>query len=66
MKDPALREAVKSETTMATLDKRSRRASAADPKLIVQWVENKPELEKYVGKSLGQIGAGRRASIRST
>ena len=22
----------------------------------MQWVENKPELEKYVGKSLGQIG----------
>ena len=31
-----------------------RRAAAS--KLIVQWVENKPELEKYVGKSLGQIG----------
>ena len=25
--------------------------------LIVQWVENVEELEKYVGKSLGQIGA---------
>ncbi len=24
--------------------------------LIVQWVENHEELEKYVGKSLGQIG----------
>ena len=25
--------------------------------LIVQWVDDQPELEKYVGKSLGQIGA---------
>ena len=42
---------------------RTRRASADGlVKLIVSWVENKPELEKYVGRSLGQIGAERQAS----
>ncbi|MGH7916301.1 MAG: N-acyl-D-amino-acid deacylase family protein [Candidatus Binataceae bacterium] len=58
MKDPALREAVKRETDEA--DKKLRAIQAgvggAVHHLIVQWVNDKPELEKYVGKSLGQIG----------
>ena len=41
---------------MAIRDSRSiQRRRRRLAKLIVQWVENKPELEKYVGKSLGQI-----------
>jgi N-acyl-D-amino-acid deacylase len=56
MKDPAIREAVKSERSMAALDKNAPGIGGRLVKLIVSWVENKPELEKYVGKSLGQIG----------
>jgi len=56
MKDPAIREAIKSDRTMYILDKSSAGVGGRLVKLIVQWVENKPELEKYVGKSLGQIG----------
>ena len=55
MKDPALREAIKSERAMYALDKNAPGIGGKLPRLIVQWVENKPELEKYVGKSLGQI-----------
>ena len=56
MKDPAMRAAVKSDSQMAILDKIAPGVGGRLVKLIVQWVENKPELEKYVGKSLGQIG----------
>jgi len=59
MKNPELRKAVIQETEEA--DKRLRAIQAGvggHPKhLIVQWVENNEELEKHVGKSLGQIGA---------
>jgi N-acyl-D-aspartate/D-glutamate deacylase len=55
MKDPAIREAIKSERAMAALDRNAPGIGGKLPRLIVQWVENKPELEKYVGKSLGQI-----------
>ena len=55
MKDPALREAAKSEKSMRALDFNAPGIGGRLPKLIVQWVENKPELENYVGKSLGQI-----------
>jgi N-acyl-D-aspartate/D-glutamate deacylase len=59
MKNPELRKAVVRETEEA--DRRLRAIQAGvggHPRhLIVQWVENVPELEKYVGKSLGQIGA---------
>ena len=55
MKDPALREAIKSERAMYALDKNAPGIGGKLHRLIVQWVENKPELEKYVGKSLGQI-----------
>jgi N-acyl-D-amino-acid deacylase len=56
MKDPAIREAVKSDRSMAALDKNAPGIGGRLVKLVVSWVENKPELEKYVGKSLGQIG----------
>jgi N-acyl-D-aspartate/D-glutamate deacylase len=55
MKDPSIREAIKSERAMRALDKNAPGIGGRLPRLIVQWVENKPELEKYVGKSLGQI-----------
>jgi N-acyl-D-aspartate/D-glutamate deacylase len=55
MKDPSIRDAIKSERAMRALDKNAPGIGGRLPRLIVQWVENKPELEKYVGKSLGQI-----------
>ncbi len=55
MRDPAIREAVKSERSMRALDKNAPGIGGRLVKLLVQWVDNKPELEKYVGKSLGQI-----------
>jgi N-acyl-D-amino-acid deacylase len=59
MRDPELRKAVLRETEEA--DRRLRAIQAgvggAPKHLIVQWVDNHEELEKYVGKSLGQIGA---------
>ena len=59
MQDPALREAVKRETDAADRKLRAIQAGVggAVHTLIVQWVNDQPELEKYVGKSLGQIGA---------
>ena len=59
MNDPALREAVKRETDAADRKLRAIQAGVggAVHTLIVQWVDDRPELEKYVGKSLGQIGA---------
>ncbi len=64
MKDPAIREAVKSDGPDArSLDKNAPGIGGRLPKLVVQWVENKPELEKYVGKSLGtDWPGGRQAS----
>jgi hypothetical protein len=46
MKDPAIRAAVKSERSMAALDKNAPGIRGRLVKLIVQWVENQPELEK--------------------
>jgi N-acyl-D-aspartate/D-glutamate deacylase len=59
MKDPALREAVKRETDAADRKLRAIQAGVggAVHALIVQWVNDRSELDKYVGKSLGQIGA---------
>jgi N-acyl-D-amino-acid deacylase len=56
MKDPAMRAAAKSEKAMRAIDINASGIGGRLPKLIVQWVENKPELEQYVGKSLRQIG----------
>jgi len=57
MRNPALREAVKSEAEEA--DRRLQIIQAgvggSIPSLLVQSDGGKPELEKYVGKSLGQI-----------
>jgi N-acyl-D-aspartate/D-glutamate deacylase len=57
MQNPALREAVKREAEEA--DRRLQVIQAgvggSIPGLIVQSVNGQPELEKYVGKSLGQI-----------
>ena len=59
MRDPELRKAVIRETDEA--DRRLKALQAgvggAPKHLIVQWVDNHEELEKYVGKALGQIGA---------
>jgi N-acyl-D-aspartate/D-glutamate deacylase len=55
MRNPTMREAAKSERAMYALDKNAPGIGGKLPKLIVQWVENNPELEKYVGKSLRQI-----------
>jgi N-acyl-D-aspartate/D-glutamate deacylase len=59
MRDPELRRAVLRETEEA--DRRLKALQAgvggAPKHLILQWVDNHEELEKYVGKSLGQIGA---------
>jgi N-acyl-D-aspartate/D-glutamate deacylase len=59
MRDPELRGAVIRETEEA--DRRLKAIQAgvggAPKHLIVQWVDNHEELEKYVGKALGQIGA---------
>jgi N-acyl-D-amino-acid deacylase len=57
MKDPAMRAAAKSDKAMRALDINAPGIGGRLPKLIVQWVENKPELEQYVGKSLAQIAA---------
>ncbi len=57
MKDPAIREAVRSERAMHAIDINAAGIGGRPAKLIVSWVENKPELEKYVGKSVGQIAA---------
>ena len=67
MRDPELRAAVKRETEEADRQlqgdpgRRRRRAAAPDRAMG----RRHQELEKYVGKSLGQIGA-EEASIRST
>jgi N-acyl-D-amino-acid deacylase len=59
MKVPALREAVKREH-----DEASRRLQVIQAGvggkiryLIVQWANDRPELEKYVGRSVGEIAA---------
>src|SRR5713101_6748555 len=58
MKDPALRAAViHANDTCDQNFKATQAGVGGAPKyLIVQWVENVASLEKYVGKSLGQIG----------
>ncbi len=58
LKDPAMRAAVIKETNEADARLRSLQAGVGgSPRnLVVQWVENHEELEKYVGKSLMQIG----------
>ena len=59
MKNPALREAVKRETEEADRKLQVIQAGVggAIPTLIVQSANNQTELERYVGKSIGQIAA---------
>ncbi len=58
MKNPELRAAVIHANDNADANFKAIQAGVGgNPKhLIVQWVENIEPLEKYVGKSLGQIG----------
>jgi len=58
MKNPELRAAVIHANDHADANFKAIQAGVGgNPKhLIVQWVENIEELEKYVGRSLGQIG----------
>ena len=51
-----LREGVKSQQSNRKLEIVQAGVGGRIPTLIVQWVNDQPELEKYVGKSLGQIG----------
>jgi N-acyl-D-amino-acid deacylase len=59
MRDPQLREAVKREHDEANRRLEVIQAGVGGPirHLIVQWANDRPELEKYVGKSVGQIAA---------
>src|SRR5258708_3566766 len=57
MKDPVAREAIKREHDEANRKLEVIQKGVGGPirHLIVQWADDKPELEKYVGKSVGQI-----------
>ncbi|MGE0824019.1 MAG: amidohydrolase family protein [Candidatus Binatia bacterium] len=55
MQNPELRAAAKSEKSMRALDRNAAGIGGRLPRLLVQSVGNQPELETYVGKSLGQI-----------
>ena len=57
MKDPELRAAIKREHEEANRRLEVIQAGVGGPirHLIVQWANDRPELEKYVGKSVGQI-----------
>ncbi len=57
MKDPALRAAIKREHDEANRRLQVIQAGVGGPirHLLVQWANDQPELEKYVGKSVGQI-----------
>ena len=59
MRDPELRKAVIRDTDEADRRRKALQAGVggAPKHLIVQWVDDHEELEKYVGKALGQIGA---------
>jgi N-acyl-D-aspartate/D-glutamate deacylase len=50
-----MRAAAKSEKALYALDRNAAGIGGRLPRLLVQSVANKPELEKYVGKSLSQI-----------
>jgi len=59
MKDPELRAAIKREHHEANkkLEVIQKGVGGEIKYLIVQWADDKPELEKYVGKTIGQISA---------
>jgi N-acyl-D-amino-acid deacylase len=57
MKDPELRAAIKREHEDANrrLEVIQKGVGGEIRRLVVQWANEKPELEKYVGKTVGQI-----------
>ncbi|MGH7864408.1 MAG: N-acyl-D-amino-acid deacylase family protein [Candidatus Binataceae bacterium] len=57
MKDPTLRESIKREHDEANRRLEVIQAGVGGPirHLLVQWANDQPELEKYVGRSVGQI-----------
>jgi N-acyl-D-aspartate/D-glutamate deacylase len=57
MRDPELRAAIKREHEEANKKLEVIQKGVGGPirGLIVQWADDKPELEKYVGKTIGQI-----------
>jgi N-acyl-D-aspartate/D-glutamate deacylase len=55
MKDPAWRNRVQCESEEHRIKEVYKANGGALHKLIVQWVNDRPELEKYVGRSLGEI-----------
>jgi N-acyl-D-aspartate/D-glutamate deacylase len=55
MQDPHLRAGAKGQQSNRRLEIVQAGVGGRIPALIVQWVNDQPELEKYVGKSLGQI-----------
>jgi N-acyl-D-amino-acid deacylase len=59
MQDPELRAGIKREHEEANkkLEVIQKGVGGEIRHLIVQWADDKPELEKYVGKTLGQISA---------
>jgi N-acyl-D-amino-acid deacylase len=59
MKDPALRGAIKREHEEANRRLEVIQAGVGGKirYLIVSWADDRPELEKYIGKSVGQIAA---------
>jgi len=59
MKEPGLREAIKREHDEANRKLEVIQAGVGGPirTLIVQWANDRPELEKYIGKTVGQIAS---------
>ncbi|MGH7962313.1 MAG: N-acyl-D-amino-acid deacylase family protein, partial [Candidatus Binatia bacterium] len=57
MRNPEMRAAAKSEKAMRALEKNAGGIGGRLPRLIVQGVGHKAELEKYLGKSLSHIAA---------
>ena len=55
MHDPQLRRAAKSDKAMRALDRNAAGIGGRLPRLLVQSVANTPELEHYVGRSVGEI-----------
>jgi N-acyl-D-amino-acid deacylase len=55
MRNPQLREAAKSERWTRALDKNAAGIGGRIVRLVVQYLNDQPELEKYLGKMVGQI-----------
>ena len=69
MADPELREAMVAEEIRNKADRTaSMQPGVGGPleELVVQGVARKPDLQKYVGRSLGRHRPGRGQALRST